>query len=65
MAAKKPNMADEDWEAAEAALEAARQLPLGAERSEALRKAGQLRYDAHKKRTPEPDHTDRRGRPER
>jgi hypothetical protein len=41
---------DEDWEMAQAALEAARQLPASAERFEALKKAGQLRYEADKKR---------------
>jgi hypothetical protein len=40
-----------DWEAAQAALEAARLLPVGAERFEALKKAGRLRYEACKKRT--------------
>jgi hypothetical protein len=50
MAANKPNTADEVWKAAQAALEAARQLPVGAERVEALRRAGQLRYDAEKMR---------------
>ena len=35
---------------AQAALEAARQLPASVERSEALKKAGQLRYEADKKR---------------
>ena len=47
MPTKKP--IDEDWEVAQAALEAARQLPAGAERFEALRKAGRLRYDADRK----------------
>jgi hypothetical protein len=46
----KKNTADEDWEMAQAALEAARQLPASAERFEALKKAGQLRYEADKKR---------------
>jgi hypothetical protein len=53
MPSKKPNTADEDWRAAEAALKAARQLPAGVERFEALKKAGQLRYNADKKRTRE------------
>jgi hypothetical protein len=53
MPTKKANAADEDWEAAQANLEAARQLPAGVERIEALKKAGQLRYDADKKRTRE------------
>jgi len=39
---------DEEWEMAQAALEAAR--PACAERFEALKKAGQLRYEADKKR---------------
>jgi|HubBroStandDraft_5_1064220.scaffolds.fasta_scaffold2599633_1 hypothetical protein len=53
MPAKKPDTAEEDWKAAEAALEAARRLPAGGERVEALKKAGQLRYNADKKRTRE------------
>jgi hypothetical protein len=50
MPTEKQNTADQDWEVAEAAFEAARQLPAGAERFEALKKAGQLRYEADKKR---------------
>ena len=53
MLAKKPNAANEDWEVAQATLEAARQLPAGVKRMEALKKAGQLRYDADEKRTRE------------
>jgi hypothetical protein len=53
MAAKKPPTADQVWAAAQAALEAARQLPAGAERFEALKKAGQLRYEADKTRARE------------
>jgi hypothetical protein len=41
---------DADWKAAEVALEAARRLPAGAERIEALRRAGRLRFDADRKR---------------
>jgi hypothetical protein len=52
MPAKKPDTAEEDWRTAEAALEAARQLPPGVKRFEALKKAGQLRYNADRKRTP-------------
>jgi hypothetical protein len=52
-------MADQDWEAAQAALEAARRLPVGAKRAEALKKAGQLRYEADKNRPPPPDRTKR------
>jgi hypothetical protein len=59
MPPRNPSMTDEGWEAAQAALEAARQLPVGAERAEALKKAGQLRYDADKNRTFPPDRTKR------
>jgi Tfp pilus assembly protein PilX len=37
-----------DWKAAKLALAEARQLT-GSQRIEALKRAGQLRYDAHKK----------------
>jgi hypothetical protein len=50
MPAKKSSTAEEDWKVAEAALEAARQLPAGVERFEALKKAGQLRYNADRKK---------------
>jgi hypothetical protein len=40
---------DDDWKAAEKALAEARRLQ-GSQRFEALKRAGQLRYDAHKKR---------------
>ena len=55
MLAKKPNDADLAWKAAQAALEAARQLPAGVERFEALKKAGKLRFNADIKRTHEID----------
>jgi hypothetical protein len=42
--------AEEEWEAAEAALKAAQKLPGGAERYQALKHAGQLRYNADKRR---------------
>jgi hypothetical protein len=51
MPAKKPNKAERAWKAAQAALEAARQLPAGLERCEALKKAGKLRFDADVERT--------------
>jgi hypothetical protein len=53
MPARKPDTAEQDWKAAEAALEAARQLPPGVKRFEALKKAGQLRYNADRKRARE------------
>jgi len=65
MPSKKPSIADRDWEAAQAALEAARRLPVGPERAEALKKAGQLRYDADKNRTLPPDRTKRQSAFER
>ena len=39
-----------DWIAAEAALKTARNLPSGPERIEALKRAGQMRYEADRKR---------------
>jgi hypothetical protein len=41
---------DDDWKAAEAALEKARSLPGGPERIEALKEAGKLRFAADQKR---------------
>ena len=41
---------DEDWIAAEKALEAARRLPIGRDRIEALKQAGRLRSYAVRKR---------------
>jgi len=41
---------EEEWRAAEAALAAAQKMPGGPERIEALRRAGQLRYEADKRR---------------
>lgn len=53
MRVKKPIPADQDWLTAQAALEAARQLPAGVERFEALKQAGKLRYHADRKRKPD------------
>jgi hypothetical protein len=41
---------EDEWQAAEAALNAARALPGGPERFAALRRAGQLRYEVDKRR---------------
>ena len=41
---------EDEWRAAEAALANAQRLPGGPERIEALKRAGQLRYDADKRR---------------
>jgi hypothetical protein len=49
MPTRKPSKADLAWKAVQAALEAARQLPAGAEGSAALKKAGKLRFDADMK----------------
>ena len=40
----------EDWLAAEAALTDAQKMPCGVERIEALKRAGQLRYEADRRR---------------
>ena len=53
MPANKPSEADLAWKAAQAALDAARQLPAGVERFEALKKAGKLRLEADRQRTTE------------
>ena len=53
MSAKKPSEADLAWTAAQAALDAARQLPAGVERFEALKRAGKLRLEADRQRTTE------------
>jgi hypothetical protein len=49
-----PSIADESvdqaWAEAEKALEAARSLPGGSERIEALKRAGKLRFDADRMR---------------
>src|ERR1700728_1572657 len=55
---KKPNKSEQPWKAAQAALEAARQLPAGVERCEALKKAGKLRFDADINRAREIDPAD-------
>ena len=48
----RPEQPDEDLKAAEAALQAAQRMPGGPERISALRKAGQMRFDAYKRRFP-------------
>ena len=45
-----PNGDDHGWNEAEAALAAAQQMPGGPERVAALKKAGQLRFDADERR---------------
>jgi hypothetical protein len=49
---EKPEQPDEDLRAAEAALQAAQRMPRGPKRISALRKAGQMRFDAYKRRSP-------------
>jgi hypothetical protein len=41
---------DGDWQKAEDALDAARKMAAGPERIAALRRAGQLRFDAYERR---------------
>ena len=51
MAAEKLEQAlEKEWEAAEEALKAAQKMPGGPERIAALRKAGQMRFDAYEKK---------------
>jgi hypothetical protein len=50
VATKKTEQCEEDWQAAQEALRAAQKMPSGPERVEALKKAGQLRYDADEQR---------------
>jgi hypothetical protein len=45
-----PNGDDYGWNEAEAALAAAQQMPQGPERIAALKKAGQLRFEADERR---------------
>ena len=41
---------EQEWEAAEEALKAAQKMPGGPERIAALKKAGQMRFDAFEKK---------------
>ena len=41
---------EKEWEAAEEALKAAQKMPGGSERIAALKKAGQMRFDAFEKK---------------
>ena len=41
---------DDEWNEAQAALHAAQELPRGPDRIDALKKAGQLRFDADQRR---------------
>jgi len=50
MIPKKPEELDEELRAAEDALRAAQNMPVGPERIAALRKAGQMRFDAFEKK---------------
>jgi hypothetical protein len=43
---------ENEWEAAEEALKAARKMPGGPERIAALKKAGKMRFDASKRMFP-------------
>ena len=50
MKATEEQSIEEEWRAAEAALADAQKMPGGPERVAALRRAGQLRYEADKRR---------------
>lgn len=47
---KKSDNIPSEWDLAQAALEAAQKLPRGAERVKALKKAGQMRFEADQRR---------------
>jgi hypothetical protein len=55
MISKKSEELDEELRAAEEALKAAQNMPGGPERIAALRKAGQMRFDASQKKYPAED----------
>jgi hypothetical protein len=57
MTPKKPEQQEDEWVAAEAALKAAQDMPAGPERIAALRRAGQLRYDADRRKCVTKDST--------
>ena len=56
---------EEEWRAAQAALNDAQKLPGGPERFEALKRAGQLRYEADQRRRTIEEEMDRNKRLER
>jgi hypothetical protein len=67
---KTPGPYVDDWQAAEEAFKAAQKMPVGPERIAALKRAGQLRFNAYEKARPDRDLIDRhsierlrRGRP--
>jgi len=51
---------DEEWQVAQAALSDAQKLPSGPQRFEALKKAGQLRYEADNRRRSIEEEMDRK-----
>ena len=53
---------EEEWRAAQAALNDAQKLPRGPERFEALKRAGQLRYEADQRRRSIEEEMDRNKR---
>lgn len=59
MTTKQPEQCELDWEAAQTALKAAQELPIGPERFDALKKAGKMRYDADQRRRVIRDEMDR------
>jgi hypothetical protein len=50
MTAKDLQQCEAEWQAAQEALRAAQKMPGGPERFDALRKAGQMRFDADRRR---------------
>jgi hypothetical protein len=50
MTSKQPDFNEEDWQAAEQALATAQGMPVGPERIAALKRAGQMRFDAFRRK---------------
>jgi hypothetical protein len=59
MLLRTPDPDVDDWQSAEDALTAAQKMPAGPERIAALKEAGQLRFEAYKRRRLVPDLADR------
>jgi hypothetical protein len=59
MTSKQPDFNEEDWQAAEQALATAQGMPVGPERIAALKRAGQMRFDAFRRKHADQELMDR------
>lgn len=59
MTSKEPDFNEDDWQAAEQALAAAQRMPVGPERIAALKRAGQMRFVAFRRKQVELELMDR------